>query len=721
MAGKKPIESVEPPLYSERLRFKQLLFSKAAGAPKGNTTYEEIACVGFQPELDRLEAVVHVKQPVGYGGDVCSPGTPEYVRFFLSYDGGATWQDQGYAGFMAHDIPEAAKRPIEYAVTVTIRPRRRVCWVQNLVLARAILSWQVIPQAGNPDFKPHWGNRHDTTIQIGPATRPPLKEFLELSKAQLPAEAEQVLDLDQEVATLEPKALTLAQLKELYRDKKVEPHRFGFSAVLKLLDNPQALAAAAANQPVVAEDLGFDLAGVLQKLSAPKGDTFYEELDCIGLDPAGSELVATFRVKQSYGYSGGPCTPGSLEYVTFWADFDGNGTFEHCLGTVAVRVHDFERVPKGGLEYAASLPVHLAPYARPCKAGPKLVRIRAMLSWATPHSCLRPDKPPVWGNAKDTVIQIPPGPPPEPNVYKGYLYTVCAVNICDIAPDTGLTSADQPFGATLNVTGEIPAAPAVTVADRFKYKVWVRSLDPVPGPWQSLSNDFWIWVTEGSGLGIPSTHTLLQQVDPAGWYTYREYGTPVSGNWRRVTGPNRLLGQWATISSQTGRWEIGLEFLDTSTSVVSWAEWQTCPTFPFLRRNAIVRLDQVKPAASLSPLLEVSSDGGATWTPAQKCDTFVVGVLIRGTYSVSDEHFRVLNLYVQPADAAHGTPVTPSTRIYPVVPTTGETGTWTLDTTNMDPCGYVVRLDVWDRTIVSCDDDGWSNWASLGFCLKAKS
>src|SRR5438067_793613 len=71
----------------------------------GNTTYEEIGCVGFQPQFNRLEAVVYVKQPSGYGGAICSSGTPEFVRFYISFDDGATWQDQGLASFTAFDIP----------------------------------------------------------------------------------------------------------------------------------------------------------------------------------------------------------------------------------------------------------------------------------------------------------------------------------------------------------------------------------------------------------------------------------------------------------------------------------------------------------------------------------------------------------------------------------------------------------------------------------------
>src|SRR5688572_16677781 len=34
---------------------------------KSNTTYEEIGCVGYQPQFKRLEAVVFTKKPYGYG------------------------------------------------------------------------------------------------------------------------------------------------------------------------------------------------------------------------------------------------------------------------------------------------------------------------------------------------------------------------------------------------------------------------------------------------------------------------------------------------------------------------------------------------------------------------------------------------------------------------------------------------------------------------------
>jgi len=40
-----------------------------------DTAYEEIACVGFQPQFNRLEAVVYINRDSGYGGNICSSGS----------------------------------------------------------------------------------------------------------------------------------------------------------------------------------------------------------------------------------------------------------------------------------------------------------------------------------------------------------------------------------------------------------------------------------------------------------------------------------------------------------------------------------------------------------------------------------------------------------------------------------------------------------------------
>lgn len=87
-------------------------------------------------------------------------------------------------------------------------------------------------------------------------------------------------------------------------------------------------------------------------------------------------------------------------------------------------------------------------------------------------------------------------------------------------------------------------------------------------------------------------------------------------------------------------------------------------------------------------------------------DSLAVGRdLLIGTYSATDAHFRVLELILDPPSPLGVTP-TPSV-VEPVRPSTGVSGSWQLDTTNLDPCGYVVRMRTWDTTIVSEDPVGW--------------
>src|SRR5512144_3164319 len=54
---------------------------KSVLSVSGNTFYEELGCVGYHPQQRRLEGVVYINQPGGYGSDICGPGTAEFVRF----------------------------------------------------------------------------------------------------------------------------------------------------------------------------------------------------------------------------------------------------------------------------------------------------------------------------------------------------------------------------------------------------------------------------------------------------------------------------------------------------------------------------------------------------------------------------------------------------------------------------------------------------------------
>jgi galactose oxidase-like protein len=51
--------------------------------PGLNTAFEELCCIGYNPERGELEAVITIKLESGYGGGLCSEGTFEYVGFWL--------------------------------------------------------------------------------------------------------------------------------------------------------------------------------------------------------------------------------------------------------------------------------------------------------------------------------------------------------------------------------------------------------------------------------------------------------------------------------------------------------------------------------------------------------------------------------------------------------------------------------------------------------------
>jgi hypothetical protein len=691
---------------------------KPAKVILSNTTYEEAKCVGFNPQFDRLEAVVLVKQESGYGGDVCSNGTPEYVRFYVSFDDGTTWEDQGMVSFTAYDIPGA--KPLEYDVTLEIDPPKEWCLVENLAKVRAILSWNNPPPPDDPDHPPVWGNVAEAYIQIDTGKFVVVADIFEHLEFKIPENLAAVLDLAEPLAAAKPKELSVTELAALYKGKDVPEHRFLFSELQKVIAKPElSESLMAPGFPGFLTELDIDFTKVVNKLQQTDGDTRYEELKCVGLNPDQDSLVGVLTVKLSSGYSGELCSPGSQEYVAFWVDW-GDGAGWTYAGTSSVNVHDISSIPPGGLQYAVFLPADLTSRRQRCEQGAKTAKVRAILSWQVPPPPGNPNYVPTWGNREETLIHIYPGTVVPPGDYKPFIYGVSGAGACSIDQTNGFATGDKPFGARIYVTGEIPAALGLATPDTLKYKVKVRPLSP-PGAWQPLSNSFSVHITEGTGLGTAIGYTLVQEIDPGdGYYTYREHGSPVLGAWRRVTSPNRLLALWNTTPAETGLWEIKVEALDITTDVTYAAGITTCVADGSTRQNIKVRLDQVRP----TPKIKITgfSRGGGPVEPAVECETFQKGDVIHGTYSVTDEHFRLLSFTVEVDAHAHGATVSPSTRKYgspDFVPTTGETGTWSLNTGPMDPCGYVVRLEVWDRTIVSGYHAGWKNEEFVGFSLEA--
>jgi hypothetical protein len=690
-------------LPKERLHFKELLLAnhfgtipgstlKAQVKPVGNTTYEQLMCVGYQPQLKRLDAVVHIKQNGGYSGDICTAGSQEYVKFFVSGDGGATWDDKGTVSFTVFDVPGA--KPLEFDATLFVNLDEECCFQENLVLVRAILSWEVPP--GGPDDPIVWGNAVDQEIQVEPLKQGTILNLIECLKIKIPIEeVSKVIDPEGPVEFGGVIGeLTPLQLQEKYVQAKVPPHRFLFPHVQKVLGNPAVL-------PQLLAQPGFQLFPGIEKVDIskligfvidPQGNETYEQIGCVGLNENTIELAATVDVKLSSGYSGDLCSPGSQEYVAFWVDWE-DGAGWNYVGTTSVNVHDISTLPKGGLSYSAVLPFpQLLTHRQVCTEGAKTARIRAVLSWATPPSTTDPYAVPVWGGHSETRILIPPG---EPVIGGGpLLESIGSMALVDIDNLTGLATGmsvvgfnafDSPFGGWINFAGwvinpadDLPGGPG------YQYRI-LTSPDNVT--WTPVTTSFTATVMQlpsGIQTNVP------QNPAPDGWTPYLAsfQGSPP---FQTVVG--NILGYFTT--SGNGQLWIRMEARDGALNPLGSTA------------SKLIQLDNTAPVSSVA----ITSGGGS-------CGDFKVGDIISGTYSTSDnEALSGVSFSVEPSLTGGAFSWVPG-----VTTPTSQSGTWSLNTkasgAGMAPCGYVIRFDGLDRTIV---DSGWVGWDGpdfTGFCLK---
>jgi hypothetical protein len=693
----------------ERLRFRELILGNPNYFGTGGevelppvvelssqTTYEELTCVGLQPGLDQLEAVVQVKLNTGYDGPLCSGGSVEYVRFYLSQDGGTTWTDEGLASFAVYDTP--GPRPLAYAVDLHAAISHRLCFLTNEPLVRAILSWNQAPPPATPGFTPVWGNVVEVSVAPSAAYFIVLEELLDEAKLAIPKQLKDVIDLGTQVKAAKPASTSLADLHRGY-EGSVPATRYVFPYLSQQLAAGDAtVAPPQAAQPVSQlAELGINLTAMIAKLAEVDGDTYYEHLDCVGYDPGTDALTGVLTIEQPAGYGGGACTAGSQEYVAFWIDWGSGWTY---AGTASVPVHDYP-VPAGGLKFAVYQPIASSAHRQNCGDGPVQPAVRATLSWATPPPPGNPDWVPTWGNQLDVVIQLAPG---AVQLYQPVVEAISDVAVCEIDQVNGLTLPPyyQPFGGVLTVSGFIPGAPFRPLPG-LSYRVSVRPAGSLV--WQPLVNTFDVAVTQ-----YPGAQTVVPQTpDGQGFYPYLEDDNP--SNWRRVV--DDVLGVWITAQPMTGLWEILVESRDPNGNIYP-AQVISCGNGQAVGPAVTVCLDEIAPATTLD-IVEFVRNG--VTHPAAGCMKFQQGDLLIGTYSATDLHFRFLELILDPPSLLGVTP-SPS-QVLPVAPSTGVSGTWQLDTTNLDPCGYVVRLRAWDATIVSGSAIGWeSAELAVGFCIQ---
>jgi len=723
-AQKKVTKVVTPP--KERVEFKTLLalnpnyFGNLVESPfkpvkkiVGDTTYEQVTCVGFNPNLSLLEATVQVKLPGGYSGSLCFVGSTEYVRFYIDY--GTGWQDAGLGAFNAHDIPNSLDcagqkdKPLSYVVTAGINPEQELCTHPVLPKVRAILSWQVIPPAGMPNWHPIWGNVLDQHIQIKPRALM-IKDIVgllsEASLKKLPPYIEEVTPYPFPIPIPDPGPVELAELASLYSSKAalksaavttkgyaVEPHRFGFAHIQSVMtQGSQAAVTSAISQW---EALNLDWEQAVVALAKTKADVTYEELECLGLEYNLERLVATFRVKKPNGFSGGLCSKGSLEYVAFWADWEDTCEWTY-LGTVTVNTHDLP-VPPDGLEYSAILPVDLSTVRRPCKE-PRIARIRAVLSWESAPSTTDPDALNYWGNRVDAHVQIKPGDPTtgpiitaiggigfvQINVLgNGMTKSGATFAFGGGAADWWGAGRECPFGGLVIIQG--PPEPS------RKYRLWARKFgDPTSE------------VIVKNAIHIIDQYGTPSDISPdpiTGYLTYMDTNTNF----------NQVLSHWYPSGDEL--YEIRLEVATLAEVVVDSTPW-----YRVLSDNTGPRRRPALPPFEPPEVTcEIHIDSGGD------CKDFTKGTTIFGHFTARDEHFGGFTLETLPSSMSPAAPTT-------ATPATSQTATfalggdeWQLDTSKMTPCGYVVVLQVWDRSIVDSEYGRNNyNYFDVGFCLRGK-
>jgi hypothetical protein len=673
----------ETDLPRERVHFKELLLADhfkltpAAGAPpQGNTTYEQLACIGYRPQFKRLDGVVRIKQSSGYSGGICTAGSQEYVRFFASTDHGASWTDLGLTSFTTWDVP--GPKPLDFDVSIPVDLAAACCRDENVVLIRGVLSWEVPPtNAAGPIV---WGNSVDVTVQVAPFALGTLADFLLCLPYDVELEpAGQVASLDQLVEFGPAPRLTPKQLYDLYQGTEVPQGRYLLSQVTELLGDPAALSAAA-HQPSFELDPALagivDLGAILGIVIDPQGNETYEQLGCVGLNTVTGEVAATIDVKKSAGYSGGLCTAGSREYVAFWADW-GSG-FEYA-GTASVNVHDISSIPAAGLEYSVALPFpQTLTRRKPCQQGPLTVTIRAVLSWATPPSDTNPFAVPVWGGHLEAVVLIPPG-----RAVTGgpVLETIGSMPVPTISDATGLATGTSlvpaigyanacPFGAGIEITGVV--------------------IDPATGLFGGPGIQFRVLVSTNGGLSFtPLTQAF--QVYPLGSLTPAlQTPDPVTGWCDYLDVDGDLLGTWA--SSGNGQLWISVQAQQYGVPIGA-TPWQ------------LVQLDNTAPAPVS---IEITSGAGS-------CGDFRPGDKISGSYSAADnENLRAVSISVEAA-----MPGATLTQVVTARTLTTESGTWALQTLPAtEPCGYVMVATASDNTIVGSGYIGFETQAFSGFCLR---
>jgi hypothetical protein len=738
----------------ERLEFKELLLENPnyfgtvldpelaeAYSPEyemqSNTNYEELRCVGLCPHVNLLEAVIEVKLPYGFMGDLCDLGTKEYVAFYVDYGSGFVSVGAPVA-LNVHDIAFVEEESIFYAVRKPFLPQDYwPCEDPQVVQVRAILSWEALPTG--PNYPPVWGNVLDRWVQIRPeevgaqvipvetlaatvaplGTEPPLGDTPAPTPPPGPtedtlilmgtkAEIEALLSASAAAETEFKAAADVESDRAEFRTFVNEnPNYFG--SICNSKDPGQIMEALAQLPPQTVNQLlpqFEENPESLMPVVPMAQNTFYEELRCIGLYPEQDLLEGIIEVKRPYGFGGDLCAFGSKEYVAFYIDWGGGYEF---VGEGSVYVHDIPQAEKHSLFYAVYTRIpDIGKRLRDCSIE-NIVSVRAILSWNWPPIPYGPNFDPPWGNVLTRWVQIRPGTGDSVLCSIEIVNEVHVDDIDQTGSDRGLAikvdgsghtvpgTFDRPFGGTIACWGNIDVPG--TVYYRFRYRQ-----DTAGAPWQTIYDER----TVRTGWGLSTTRAP----DADGWFRLSDY------NGDQILYPPVALVHWRS-HGKNGPYVLRLELADAAKNPLPGQTYDVA----IVLDNSSIELNTFGGTPSALPAKGiVVKDAAGDY---RECTLFEGHDLIRIFGNFRDDYFRAFRLKVFGGNIHVSGEWLASGRyddhpVLPVLPVLNETGVIgavdgglgreiaTLDL--CDPkwhtegpavrCAYGIELHVSDRAIV---------------------
>lgn len=675
-------------------RIKQLI-SPLPG--RSNKNWEEITCVGYDPNTSKLEAVVAIKQSGGYHGGLCSNASLEYVRFFVDFKDGGGYRDMGLASFKVADIsdaPPGAQHPLKYMASILLDDAkyRKFTDCRHAVIprVRAILSWNVVP-TGDPNQTPHYGNVFEADIQLKKKTLL-VKSVIDIAKN---IDLSKFIDLDAVIPTKVPPAPDPGPLLELYKKAEIPAHRTFFSTVGSLIHSNMNFSKATAlfNFNDI-KKLQVNISDLLPFYNTDQhnADISFEEITCVGLNTDTDTLGAVVHVKKANGYSGDLCHKGSVEHVAFWADWNNNGTFDEYLGTQSFEIHDISNIPATGLYYNVSLPLNVAGRLRAC-SNPNIIKIRAVLSWESLPSTTNPNALNTWGNSKDSLVQLRPGKSSGiysvltrvGNADRALIHaTEHLFNYSAVAPGP---YNNRPWGGVVNFKGIIDKNGfGGVIKYRIRYKVFGAS-DLTYSTVASSETNYLV----NTLLPYPLCFiSVPQSADADGWFIYQ----PDTPN-HIFTNDDNHLANWSTAGLDDNTYTILFESTDEVGNPVAVDEFSIIITNKGMSVSTTANAT-VDPAFSLDLVI----DGGDchSYTPSDS--------MIHGHVKAVHAYFASWQLELQPTAHTHLAVPSPKSRAFSFVGDSGDGNfEWTLETATLDPCGYTVSLTANTRVILDSDGD----------------